>query len=132
MEAPIVSAESSFLAASSRAARVDSREGSGPALRSASAWAKSRSRSRSSPRARAPAAMLPAPRPPEEAMRLRTAAWILLAAAPALAGVPEKGDGTITLLGGLRAIPGGDYQSESGNKHSLWHPGFLIGFGFQP
>ncbi|HMC35636.1 MAG TPA: hypothetical protein VKH65_14550 [Myxococcales bacterium] len=65
-------------------------------------------------------------------MRLRTAAWILLAAAPALAGVPGKGDGTITLLGGLRAIPGGEYQTESGNKHLLWHPGFLLGLGFQP
>jgi opacity protein-like surface antigen len=65
-------------------------------------------------------------------MRLRTAAWILLAAAPAVAGVPAKGDGTITLLGGLRAIPGGEYQSDSGNKHSLWHPGFLLGLGFQP
>jgi hypothetical protein len=65
-------------------------------------------------------------------MRLRTAAWILLAAAPVLAGVPEKGDGTITMLGGLRAIPGGQYQSDSGNKHGLWHPGFLLGLGFQP
>src|SRR6266852_1494253 len=75
--------------------------------------------------------MLPAPRPPEEAMRLRTAACVLLAAAPALAGVPGKGDGTITLLGGLRAIPGGEYQSETGAKHGLWHPGFLLGLGFQ-
>ncbi|HKC59644.1 MAG TPA: outer membrane beta-barrel protein [Myxococcales bacterium] len=64
-------------------------------------------------------------------MRLRTAASLLLAAAPALAGVPEKGDGTITVLGGIRAIPGGEYQSETGAKHSLWHPGFLVGLGFQ-
>jgi len=64
-------------------------------------------------------------------MRLRTAACVLLAAAPALAGVPGKGDGTITLLGGLRAIPGGEYQSETGAKHGLWHPGFLLGLGFQ-
>ena len=54
-------------------------------------------------------------------MRLRNAAFILLAAAPALAGVPGKGDGTITLLGGLRAIPGGDYQTESGNKRRIEH-----------
>ena len=65
-------------------------------------------------------------------MHLRTAAALMLAAAPALAGVPDKGDGTITLLGGLRAIPGGEYQSEKGSKHGLFHPGFLLGFGFQP
>jgi hypothetical protein len=64
-------------------------------------------------------------------MRLRTAACVLLAAAPALAGVPDKGDGTITLLGGVRAIPGGEYQSETGAKHGLWRPGFLLGLGFQ-
>src|SRR5205823_885106 len=65
-------------------------------------------------------------------MHLRTAAALLLAAAPALAGVPDKGDGTITLLAGLRAIPGGEYQSETTAKHALFHPGFLLGFGFQP
>jgi len=65
-------------------------------------------------------------------MRLRTAACILFAAAPVLAGVPEKGDATITVLGGLRAIPGGAYESETGATHSLWHPGFLLGLGFQP
>ena len=64
-------------------------------------------------------------------MRLRTAASLLLAAAPALAGVPEKGDGTITVLGGMRAIPGGDYQSTTGAKHALFHPGFLLGLGYQ-
>lgn len=65
-------------------------------------------------------------------MRLRTAACILFAAAPVLAGVPEKGDATITVLGGLRAIPGGAYESETGATHRLWHPGFLLGLGFQP
>lgn len=65
-------------------------------------------------------------------MRLRTAACVLLAAAPALAGVPGKGDGTITILGGLRAIPGGQYQTETGARHSIWHPGALLGLGFQP
>ena len=64
-------------------------------------------------------------------MRLRTAAAVLLVTAPVLAGVPDKGDGTVTVLGGLRAIPGGEYQSETGAKHSLWHPGVLVGFGFQ-
>jgi outer membrane protein with beta-barrel domain len=65
-------------------------------------------------------------------MRLGTAACVLLAAARALAGVPGKGDGTITLLGGLRTVPGGAYQSEVGDTHSLWHSGFLLGLGFQP
>src|SRR5207237_2508772 len=44
---------------------------------------------------------------------------------------PSKGDGTITVLGGLRAIPGGDYAAEPGRDHSLWHPGFLGEFGYQ-
>ncbi|HWE24945.1 MAG TPA: outer membrane beta-barrel protein [Myxococcales bacterium] len=64
-------------------------------------------------------------------MRLRLVAVVFLAAAPVLAGVPAKGDGTITLLGGVRAIPGGDYASEPGREHSLWHPGFLAEFGYQ-
>jgi hypothetical protein len=64
-------------------------------------------------------------------MRLFSLAVVLLAAAPAFAGVPSKGDGTITVLGGLRAIPGGDYASEAGREHSLWHPGFLAEFGYQ-
>ena len=65
-------------------------------------------------------------------MRLRALLFMLLAAAPALPGVPAKGDGTITAFGGLRAIPGGAYASEAGKAHSLWHPGFLVEFGFQP
>jgi hypothetical protein len=64
-------------------------------------------------------------------MRLRSLAFVLLAAAPALAGVPEKGDGTITIFGGLRAIPGGAYASEAGREHSLWHPGFMAEFAYQ-
>jgi hypothetical protein len=65
-------------------------------------------------------------------MRLRPLLFIVLAAAPAVAGVPAKGDGTITIFGGLRAIPGGAYASEVGKEHSLWHPGFLAEFGYQP
>ena len=64
-------------------------------------------------------------------MRLRSLAVVLLAATPAFAGVPAKGDGTITVLGGLRAIPGGDYAAEPGRDHALWHPGFLAEFGYQ-
>ena len=67
------------------------------------------------------------------AMRSLLLAAALTAAAPALAdGVPAKGDGTITVLGGLRAIPGGDYASTSGQTHSLLHPGVLLGLGYQP
>ena len=51
------------------------------------------------------------------------------AAFPALAGVPEKGDGTITLLGGARQIPTGDYGS--GRQHSFFQPGLALGFGYQ-
>jgi outer membrane protein with beta-barrel domain len=75
--------------------------------------------------------MLPVARRPEEVMRPRLAACVLLAAAPAFAGVPGKGDATVTLLGGMRTIPGGDYQSETGAKHALWRPGFLLGLGYQ-
>jgi len=64
-------------------------------------------------------------------MRLRSLMFLLLAAAPALAGVPAKGDGTITILGGVRGIPGGAYASEQGKEHSLWHPGFMSEFGYQ-
>jgi hypothetical protein len=63
---------------------------------------------------------------------MRKLLLLLAAATPALAGVPSKGDGTITVLGGLRAIPSGSYGSETGQKHALGHPGVLVGFGYQP
>jgi hypothetical protein len=57
----------------------------------------------------------------------------LAAAAPAFAdGIPAKGDGTITVLGGGRAVPGGDYTSATHQSHALVHPGVLVGFGYQP
>jgi hypothetical protein len=56
---------------------------------------------------------------------------VIAAAAPAFAGVPDKGDGTITVLGGFRLVPGGDYASETGLSHSLIQPGFLASFGYQ-
>jgi hypothetical protein len=56
----------------------------------------------------------------------------LATASPAVAdGVPAKGDGTITVLGGGRAIPSGDYASETHQSHALVHPGALVGFGYQ-
>jgi hypothetical protein len=64
-------------------------------------------------------------------MRSLALGLLLAAAAPALAGVPDKGDGTITALGGLRLVPGGDYASETGASHSILQPGFLASFGYQ-
>jgi len=55
---------------------------------------------------------------------------VLAAAFPALAGVPENGDGTITLLGGLRQIPTGEYGSNQ--QHAFLQPGLVVGFGYQP
>jgi opacity protein-like surface antigen len=70
------------------------------------------------------------------AMRKLLLLGALAAASPAFAadGIPAKGDGTITVLGGLRAIPGGDYANETSatQSHSLVHPGVLVGFGYQP
>jgi opacity protein-like surface antigen len=67
------------------------------------------------------------------AMRKLLLVAALAAASPALAdGVPAKGDGTITVLGGGRAIPSGDYASETHQTHALVHPGVLVGFGYQP
>jgi len=56
-----------------------------------------------------------------------------LAASPALAAVPEKGEGTITLLGGARVLfPGnGSYLDEQGAAHKLFQPGGIASFGYQ-
>ena len=62
-------------------------------------------------------------------MRSFALGLVVVAAFPALAGVPEKGDGTITLLGGARQIPTGDYGS--GRQHSFFQPGLVLGFGYQ-
>ena len=62
-------------------------------------------------------------------MRSFALGLVVVAAFPALAGVPEKGDGTITLLGGARQIPTGDYGS--GRQHSFSQPGLVLGFGYQ-
>jgi Outer membrane protein beta-barrel domain len=63
-------------------------------------------------------------------MRSFALGLVVAAAFPALAGVPEKGDGTITLLGGARQIPTGDYGS--GKQHAFIQPGLVLGFGYQP
>lgn len=73
-------------------------------------------------------------------MRLALA-LALFASAPALAsgsgpgtgyGVPETGDGTISLLGGLRLIPfNGAYTDETHGTHRLLEPGAIASFGYQ-
>src|ERR1700730_13408917 len=65
--------------------------------------------------------------------RMTLALALLLAASSAAAAVPEKGEGTITLLGGTRALfPGnGDYLTEQGASHQVLQPGGLVSFGYQ-
>jgi hypothetical protein len=63
-------------------------------------------------------------------MRSFALGLVVAAAFPAFAGVPENGDGTITLLGGLRQIPTGDYGT--GRQHSFLQPGLVVGFGYHP
>jgi hypothetical protein len=58
---------------------------------------------------------------------------LLLAAAPALAAVPEAGEGTITVLGGVRTIfPSNNaYLVEQGASHQQIQPGGFASFGYQ-
>ena len=65
-------------------------------------------------------------------MRVLLAA-ALLAAFPAAAAVPEKGEGTITLQGGARVLlpTNGAYLDEQGARHQLFQPQGLVGFGYQ-
>ena len=65
---------------------------------------------------------------------MRIALALCLAALPALAAVPEKGEGTITLLGGLRWIPGGnqDYMNDVfATSHNALQPAGIASFGYQ-
>jgi hypothetical protein len=63
---------------------------------------------------------------------MRLALVLLLSAAPAFAAVPEKGEGTIALLPGVRAVYGnGAYLNEQGATHQLLQPGGLASFGYQ-
>jgi hypothetical protein len=63
---------------------------------------------------------------------MRLALALLLAAAPALAAVPEKGEGTITLFGGMRSFLGNQaYIDEQFAKHTPLQPGALASFGYQ-
>jgi Outer membrane protein beta-barrel domain len=63
---------------------------------------------------------------------MRLALAVLLAASAASAAVPEKGEGTITLFGTARAIPGNsDYVTEQGASHQIIQPGGFASFGYQ-
>ena len=63
---------------------------------------------------------------------MRLALALLVAAAPVAAAVPEKGEGTVTLLGGVRVIPGNqDYLNEQFGSHKVFQPGFVASFGYQ-
>jgi opacity protein-like surface antigen len=65
--------------------------------------------------------------------QMRLALAVLLAASSAAAAVPEKGEGTITVFGGARALfPGNsDYLTEQGATHRLVQPGGMVSFGYQ-
>ena len=64
---------------------------------------------------------------------MRLALAVLLAASAAAAAVPEKGEGTITLLAGARSLfPGNpDYLTEQGATHGVVQPGGMASFGYQ-
>ncbi len=64
---------------------------------------------------------------------MRFAFAVLLAASSAVAAVPEKGEGTITLLGGGRTMlpTNGDYVTEQGASHTVVQPGGIASFGYQ-
>jgi len=64
---------------------------------------------------------------------MRAAIAVLLLAAPVFAGVPLTGEGTITLLGGVRSIvpSNRDYIVEQGATHSQIQPGGIASFGYQ-
>lgn len=64
---------------------------------------------------------------------MRAAIVLILLATPALAAVPEAGEGTITLLGGVRAIlpSNGGYIAEQFATHAALQPGGIASFGYQ-
>src|SRR4051812_17513375 len=65
--------------------------------------------------------------------RMRLALAVLLLASSAVASVPEKGEGTISLLGGARLLvpSNGDYLIEQGASHQGVQPGGFASFGYQ-
>ena len=64
---------------------------------------------------------------------MRVLIALLLAASPVFAAVPETGEGTITLLGGVRSIlpSNSGYLTEQGAAHQQLQPGGIASFGYQ-
>lgn len=64
---------------------------------------------------------------------MRLAAVLALLAAPAFAAVPEKGEGTITILPGVRFLlpDNGAYVDEQLTTHRALQPGVFGSFGYQ-
>ena len=64
---------------------------------------------------------------------MRAAIVLFLLAAPAIAAVPEAGEGTITILGGVRSIlpSNSSYLVEQGASHQQIQPGGIASFGYQ-
>jgi hypothetical protein len=64
---------------------------------------------------------------------MRLAVLALLLAAPAMAAVPEKGEGTITFFGGAHSVlPSNQgYLNEQLAAHTAVQPGMIGSFGYQ-
>ena len=63
---------------------------------------------------------------------MRLVLLLLLAAAPAIAAVPEKGEGTIAFFGGARSLLSNQgYVDEQLARHGALQPGGLASFGYQ-
>ncbi len=63
---------------------------------------------------------------------MRLALLFVLLAAPALAAVPEKGEGTLTVLPGVRYIFGNSgYLNDQRGSHRGLQPGVIGSFGYQ-
>ena len=61
----------------------------------------------------------------------------LALAAPVRAGVPEKGEGTVSVLAGWRGIPQHDLMAQltrdgQAPLHAAFQPGFLVELGYMP
>jgi hypothetical protein len=66
-------------------------------------------------------------------MRKRLGLAALLFATSSLAAVPEKGEGTIAILGGIRLVlpNNSDYLAEQGATHQPLQPVGIASFGYQ-
>lgn len=67
-------------------------------------------------------------------MRFAVVLFAVALSLPALAdGIPEKGEGTLSILGGARFVPSSSaYVNEQGATHRSVQPGVLAAFGYMP